>query len=146
MITALLFTGFLFSQNEGGIKGTVTDKEMYNEPLLLAMVQLKDTDFNAQTNFHGNFEIANIEPGKYTLVIGYLGYETLELSVVVAENTTTEVKKSLGALSFNLDALNTTDTVLKERIEFTSKKKKNLKNSLETKLSNRSEQNKRVPH
>ena len=53
------------------------------EPLIFATVSLKDTNIKEQTNFHGNFEISGIPNGTYTLRVGYLGYESKEIQVLV---------------------------------------------------------------
>lgn len=105
LLCSLLFTATLFAQNQGSIIGNIVDKEMNNEPLLFASVSIKDTSRSVQTNFHGNFEIPDIDPGNYTLAISYLGYETLEVSVEVNKNEVTEIQKGLAAKSIGLDRL-----------------------------------------
>lgn len=109
-----LFTSLLFSQNQGGINGTITDQAMNSEPLLLANVQLKGSDTSYQTNFHGNFEISDISAGKYTLVISYAGYVTEELAVVVAENTIVQIEKDLAPIQISFDNVERMDTASKE--------------------------------
>ena len=95
-----LFISFLATgQRVGGIKGTVTDTAMNEEPVLFANVQLKSSAKATETNFHGNYEFNAIAPGKYTLVISYLGYETTEVPIVVNENKITEVNTGLAVLA-----------------------------------------------
>ncbi len=50
--------------------------------MLFAHVQIKNTPISVQTNFHGNFEITGIDPGNYTLLVSYLGYETIEIPII----------------------------------------------------------------
>lgn len=92
-----LFTTMAFAQANGSIRGKILDSEMFNEPLLMATVSLKNTDWSDQTNFNGNFEIADIEPGKYTLAVTFLGYEELEFPIEVKENEQLEILESLKA-------------------------------------------------
>ena len=102
LVFSLLFTVLLFSQEQGAVTGTILDKEMNNEPLLFANIQIKNTPTKVQTNFHGNFEMVDINPGEYTLVVSYLGYETLEIPITVKENETTEVVNELEAIKISL--------------------------------------------
>ncbi|MDC0008325.1 carboxypeptidase-like regulatory domain-containing protein [bacterium] len=104
----LLSTAFALGQS-GTIKGTVTDSGMNGEPVLFANVMVKGTVQTVETNFHGNFEIENLKPGKYTLVVSYLGYETIELNAVVVENEITEINGGLNALSFSMADLEKVD-------------------------------------
>jgi hypothetical protein len=93
----MLFTTMLFAQEFGAVKGTILDEEMGNDPLMFARVELKDTNVTVQTNLHGNFEIDGLEPGTYTLVIRYLGYESSEVPVSIEENKVTYVHRGLHA-------------------------------------------------
>ncbi|MGB5819083.1 MAG: carboxypeptidase-like regulatory domain-containing protein [Saonia sp.] len=113
LFCSLLFTTLLFSQQQGAIRGSISDKEMNNEPLLYANVHVKNTTKSTQTNFHGNFEIPDIDPGNYTLVISYLGYESLEVPVSVAENGVTEIYQGLNAKSISLSEIPLSDTEAK---------------------------------
>jgi len=103
LIFSILCTTLLFSQQEGSVFGTILDKEMNNEPLLFANVQLKNTSRSIQTNFHGNFEIHDINPGNYTLEVSYLGYETLEIPIIIEENKTTQVLSELESKKISLE-------------------------------------------
>ena len=103
LVLSLLFTALLFSQEQGAVIGTILDKEMNNEPMLFAHVQIKNTPISVQTNFHGNFEIASIDPGNYTLLVSYLGYETLEISITIEDNKTTQVINALESKKISLE-------------------------------------------
>lgn len=98
---SIFFSLMTFAQN-GSIKGTVTDSGMNEEPILFANVQLKGAERAAETNFHGNFEFEHLKSGTYTLVISYLGYETIEVPVIVAENEITRINSSLSILSISM--------------------------------------------
>ncbi len=105
LIASFLFSLVLHSQSHGSVSGTITDLEMNGEPLLYANIELKDTQWNAQTNLNGNFEISGIAPGKYTLAIGFPGYETLEIPIDVKENKVVEIRKELYAKSIDVGSL-----------------------------------------
>lgn len=104
----------VFSQAQGTIAGTILDQEVFNEPLIYAEVHLKETSKRVQTNFHGNFEITGIAPGNYTLVIDYLGYESVELAVEVENDKVVRLTKSLAAKQLSFDDMATIDTAKKE--------------------------------
>ena len=93
----VLISASSFAQKKGDIWGHITDIEVDNQPLVFAQVQLAGTSQSVQTNFHGNFELTDIKPGEYTLVISYLGYETLELPVIVESDRITRLEKGMGA-------------------------------------------------
>ncbi len=94
-ILFLLSASFGLAQETGSIQGHITDGEIQDEPLLFAQVSLKNTAFTTETNFHGNFELNNVEPGDYILTIDYLGYESVEVPVTVKNDLLTIVDRSL---------------------------------------------------
>ncbi len=119
LVLVLLAQSFLlFSQEQGTIAGTILDQEVFNEPLIYAEVHLKDTAKRVQTNFHGNFELTGIAPGTYTLVIDYLGYESMELAVTVKEDEVIHFTKSLAAKQLSIDDMTALDTA-KEGMKMT---------------------------
>ena len=111
---ALLFTSVLLSQTNGAIQGTITDKAMNDEPMLFANVQLKGSEKSYETNFHGNFEISDIQPGTYTLLVSYAGYQTKEMQVSVAKNEISRVDTGMHPMELNFDFVEAMDTVSTE--------------------------------
>ncbi len=93
----LVVSGSVFSQEYGILSGNVTDLSMYNEPLSFAEVSLKNTERATRTNFNGNFEFTDLAPGTYTLVVGFLGYEPMEVPVEVKANDVTMISQGLEA-------------------------------------------------
>jgi len=61
--TFLLITIVTNAQDTGSIVGTLTDKELNNEPLPFANVLLKGTTKGTTSDFDGLYEISAIEPG-----------------------------------------------------------------------------------
>lgn len=103
------------SQNIGSVQGKVLDAEMFNEPLLMASVSLEATEFLTTTNFNGNFELRDVTPGTYTLLISFLGYETLEKEIEVIGDATVYLQEVLAAKSnIPVDVL-LADTAEKEK-------------------------------
>ncbi|WP_420320552.1 TonB-dependent receptor domain-containing protein [Flagellimonas sp.] len=115
ILVFFLFTIISFAQENGSIVGKLTDKELNNDPLAFANVLIKGTTQGTTSDFDGLFEIADVEPGTYTLVISFLGYETLELpNVVVESGKVTEINAGLGASSVGLDEVVVTTSARKD--------------------------------
>jgi len=102
LLFILIVSTGLLAQNNGAIQANVIDLESFNEPLLMADVQLKDTPFKTKTNLNGNFEFEAVEPGAYTMVISFLGYKTVELPVEVKANNTSRIEQGLSAQTLSM--------------------------------------------
>ena len=112
LVLFLLFTcGLVFSQERASISGTILDKEVINAPLIYAEVHLRDTPNRVQTNFRGNFVMTDVAPGSYTLVIDYLGYESLEILVTVKENEQLRLVQGLAAKQFTMEDMSLLNSV-----------------------------------
>ena len=93
----LLVTTITFSQTKGSISGTVFDKEFENSPLPFANVFIKGSSIGVTTEFEGTY-ILQAEPGTYTLVFSFIGYETIEVeNVIVKEGENTIINKTMNA-------------------------------------------------
>jgi hypothetical protein len=91
-----LFT-LLSASSTGKIAGRITDKSN-GEPLITANVMIKDTQIGDATDFEGYFTLLNVPPGEYTLVVMYIGYQTVEVSeVAVSIDLTTEVNIAMSS-------------------------------------------------
>ena len=106
LLTTLLFTVFAFAQ-KGTVKGTITDKEMNNEPLPFASITIKGTTIGASTDEKGNFSLS-VPEGNHILMIAFLGYETTEVPFKIASGETKTIDKAIGANGVQLE-----DVVLK---------------------------------
>lgn len=81
-----------FSQEKGAIRGYVYDaKAKY--PLINANIWLEGTNRGDVSDFKGYFEIKNLEPGNYMLVVSYVGYRHKKelISLASGEIKTLEV-------------------------------------------------------
>jgi hypothetical protein len=112
LLFLLLVSGSAFAQEYGILSGNVTDLSMYNEPLPFAEVSLKHTERATRTNFNGNFEFTDLAPGSYTLVVGFLGYEPMEMPVEVKANGVTMISQGLEAKTIAFDGATTVSSVL----------------------------------
>lgn len=80
---ALSFTTLSVNSQTGKITGTVMDGE-FNEPMAFANVLIKNTTKGTTSDFDGKYTI-DVEPGNYTVVFSYIGYQTIEISNVAVE-------------------------------------------------------------
>ncbi len=71
------------AQNTGKISGKVTDKQN-GEPLIGATVTVKGSGAYVLTGDDGAFTLTNVKAGKTTLIISYVGYADVTLSVDVS--------------------------------------------------------------
>jgi iron complex outermembrane receptor protein len=84
----IAFHTVVFSQNTGSVNGKVTDKQT-REALPAATVTIKGVSSSVITNNEGYFVFPKLNAGKVILVISYVGYEALELPVIVTDENTT---------------------------------------------------------
>jgi TonB-dependent receptor len=88
---------------------------MNNGPLPFANVQIKGTSKGTTTDIDGLYEISTVEPGTYTIVISFIGYETLEVpNIKVEAGKVTELNTGIGAGSVSLDEVVVTTTVRRD--------------------------------
>ena len=100
-VKKILFLYFLFSLNNIWaqtsecnltFKGKILD-EHDRSPLDFASIQLKETGQGTICNENGEFNILEICPGSYTLIITHLDCDTLTLSLTINKNIE-KIKKS----------------------------------------------------
>ena len=89
---------FAFGQETGGVVGKLLDAELNNEPLAFANILIKGTTTGTTSDFDGLYEIDGLEPGIYTVVYSYLGYETVEIpNVEILAGKVTNIDVPLSA-------------------------------------------------
>jgi len=113
VIALLIFTLTSFGQNTGSIAGKLTDKEYNDEPLAFANILIKGTTTGTTSDIDGLYGFENLDPGSYTLVFSFVGYETQEVSIEVVQGKVTEVNIAMGA-NASLDEIVITTTTRKE--------------------------------
>ncbi len=111
-LTVLFLFGLHFSFGQSGIAGTLNDGEI-NDVLPFANIIIKGTTKGTTSDFDGKYSI-EIEPGTYTVLFSYLGYETKEVTEVKVEsNSFTPLDVTLNALANQLDEVVVVTTVTK---------------------------------
>jgi TonB-dependent receptor len=79
-----LFTIQLFAQTTGKIGGKVIDSKT-SETLIGATVSIQGTTKGVATDVAGKYLLGGIAPGKYTIEIRYIGYQTKSISDVIVK-------------------------------------------------------------
>ncbi|TCN53915.1 TonB-dependent receptor [Flavobacterium circumlabens] len=101
----LLITLFIctisIAQNKGTISGVLTDKESNNQALPFANVLIKGTNISANTDIDGKYTLS-INPGSYTIIFSFVGYESVEKPVTVKANETITVDQVLSSGGYTL--------------------------------------------
>jgi len=121
-LTLLLVALSGFAQSE--ISGKITDKNGY--PLTGATVLITETKQGTATDLDGSFSISNISEGNYTLLISYVGYETLNKNInVQANNRQNSIQLSLeeSPIAFDQIVVRSTRATEKLPITFTNLEK-----------------------
>nr|WP_242527877.1 TonB-dependent receptor [Muricauda sp. CAU 1633] len=90
------------------MNGKVTDN---GEPLPLANVLLKTTEIGAATNIDGLFELTDIQPGDYTLLVTSLGYLPYQTKISLGESEVKTINIQLEPSAQSLDETVVTGTL-----------------------------------
>jgi TonB-dependent receptor len=114
LFITLFICSLSWSQNKGTISGVILDKDLNNEPLSFANITLKGTTTGTSTDAEGKY-IIEVTAGNYTLVISFLGYETVEIPCIVKENEITTINKTIGSGSVSLSDVVVKSTVNREK-------------------------------
>ncbi|MFN3753082.1 TonB-dependent receptor [Flavobacterium sp.] len=114
IVTFLLINVIGLAQTKGTITGTLTDKDLNNEPLPFANVIIKGTAIGVTTDENGKYTIA-VEAGTYTIQFTFVGYETIEEKIEVKAGETLTINKALGSGSYQLQDVVIQKTVSREK-------------------------------
>ncbi|MBT8303887.1 MAG: TonB-dependent receptor [Bacteroidia bacterium] len=85
----LFFCIIAYSQNRS-IKGTITSAPN-NQSIEFASIYLPELERGTMTEEDGMFQIENLPSGVFKLVVSYIGYETISISVNTEENIDLEI-------------------------------------------------------
>ncbi|MEM8486237.1 MAG: TonB-dependent receptor [Bacteroidota bacterium] len=86
---------------QGSIAGTITDADN-GEALIGVNVIVVGTANGAASDFDGNYEIANLNAGEYSLKVSYIGYQTKLFTAIAVQNgqtTTLDIDLEIAVLS-----------------------------------------------
>ncbi|WP_367772331.1 TonB-dependent receptor [Flavobacterium sp. WC2421] len=113
-ILTLFISTLTFAQTKGTISGVLTDKDSNNETLPFANVLLKGTSINATTDIDGKYTV-NAPAGNYVIQFSFIGYESIEIPVIVKSGETIALNQALGSSSYKLDDVVITTNVNKQK-------------------------------
>ena len=103
-LNALLFFTFisisLFAQ-KGDIRGFVYDKDN-GEPIMFCNVIIDGLAIGTATDVNGFFNISGVPAGKQTLLVTYIGYDTLRQSVTLKNKQILNQKLEISSSSVGL--------------------------------------------
>ena len=114
LFIALLICTISVAQNKGTISGVLTDKETNNEVLPFANVLIKGTNISANTDIDGKYSLS-VNPGNYTVIFSFIGYESVEKPVTVTANETVTLNQVLSSGSYTLKDVVVKNTASKEK-------------------------------
>jgi hypothetical protein len=102
----LLFIGIFFSggllAQTGSIKGFVYDKES-GEPIIFTNVYLEGSTYGISTDVNGFYNLTKVPAGKYVLMVTYIGYDTVQVDIVLGPAQTLTKDLFLNKGSIQLD-------------------------------------------
>lgn len=81
VLTTLVVNFSLFAQEGGKISGKITDQKS-GETLIGATVGVDGSTKGAAADVEGKYILSGLQPGKYTLTIKYIGYQSKSISDV----------------------------------------------------------------
>jgi len=89
-----LFASANISDSSGKLSGIVIDVEN-SEPVSFAYIHLEQINRSATTDREGRFELRNIPSGTYNINIHRIGYSSINRTVEIEPDQTTEISFSL---------------------------------------------------
>lgn len=114
LFIALFICTISIAQNKGTISGVLTDKETNNAALPFANVLIKGTNISVNTDIDGKYSL-NVNPGNYTIVFSFVGYETKEAPVTVKADETVVINQILSSGSYTLKDVVVKSTANREK-------------------------------
>lgn len=103
LLLLVVFALGVNAQN-ASIRGFVYEEET-GEPVIFTNVYLHKTTYGASTDVNGFFAISKIPAGKYTLMVTYLGYDTLAIQIDLSANELMTQKLYLKKASYTLSGV-----------------------------------------
>src|SRR5690554_2330901 len=91
------------AQDTGYLTGKILDLDYNNEPLVFANILIKGTTKGTTSDFDAYYEIIDIEPGAYTIIYSFVGYETQEVNVEIIASKETVLNVSMKASAASLE-------------------------------------------
>jgi len=103
IIIALFLMNNVFSQNNGQLKGKVTDASN-NNPVAFANVIIDGTQISSTTDMNGEFIFTGLEPGYLKVRVFFIGYTTkLSEDILISNNKIPYVELVLEPSDYQVD-------------------------------------------
>jgi hypothetical protein len=102
LLMLLLLSPARTEAQDASISGFVRDADT-GETLLLANVRVKDTLIGTATNNSGYYALTGLQAGEYVLQFSYIGYQPMELTIVLAAGESVRRDVDLMAQEFEVD-------------------------------------------
>ena len=99
----LVSIGSIYAQ-QASVRGFVYEEET-GEPAIFSNVFLQGTTYGASTDINGFFLISKVPPGNYTLMVTYIGFDTIQKDITLIENELTDFKLYLNESAFELETV-----------------------------------------
>ncbi|MGQ9644510.1 MAG: carboxypeptidase-like regulatory domain-containing protein, partial [Ignavibacterium sp.] len=71
--------------NTGKIAGRLIDSDS-GEPIIGANIYIENSNIGAATDLDGKFEISNLKPGSYNIIISYISYQKTKFENTIVES------------------------------------------------------------
>ncbi len=111
----ILFTQNLLSQT-AVIRGFVYEASS-GEPVIFSNVYFEGTNLGGSTDVNGHFSISKVPSGKYTLLVTFLGYDTIRETIHLKDNDIINRRFELKQASVNLYTVNVTADKMESETE-----------------------------
>jgi len=100
----------------GVIRGFVYESET-GEPVIFTNVYLYKTSLGAATDVNGFFSIMKIPPGNYTLMVSYMGFDTLQIPFTIKNNDLITKKLYLKKSTYTLEEISISAAKENKKVE-----------------------------
>jgi hypothetical protein len=104
------------SAQTGSIRGFVYESES-GEPVIFTNVYLYKTSMGAATDVNGYFAITKVPQGQYTLMVSYMGFDTLRMPLTIKANDLITKKIYLVKSTYNLEEISISATRQNRQVE-----------------------------
>ena len=101
---------------QGTITGRVLDKTN-KSPLIGANVVLEGTTQGTATDADGKYAILQVDPGMYTIMVSYIGYQVYKKDITVVDGKTISLDLSLEPEAIEMETYVVTASRRRERVE-----------------------------
>lgn len=111
----ILLSAYSYAQ-QGSIRGFVYEKKN-GEPVMFTSVYLKGTTLGTSTDVNGYFILTKVPDGDYTLMVTFMGYDTLRDAVSIKNGNNLSKKYFVSEASYTLKSVDVRAEYTEQRTE-----------------------------